>query len=64
MKLRLYSQTLAQHYIKSQRWGTTGNSGYLQKHSHNTTLKPEGEKEHELRLSSQTLAQHYIKPGR
>ena len=35
-------------------------SGYLHKHSHNTTLKPEGEEEHETLLSSQT-AQHYIK---
>ena len=25
-------------------------SGYLHKHSHNTTLKPEGEKEHETQV--------------
>ena len=50
MMPRLSSQILAQHYIKSRRWGTTGNSGYLQKHSHNTTLKPEGEKEHETQV--------------
>ena len=31
------------------------------KHSHNTTLKPEGEKEHETQVIFSTLPQHYIK---
>ena len=46
MKLRLSSQTLAQHYIK----GEEELKSYLHKHSHNTTLKPEGEEEHETQV--------------
>ena len=50
MKLGLSLQTLAQHYIKTCRWGRTWNSGYLHKHSYNTTLKAEVGEESETQV--------------
>ena len=62
MKLRLCSQTLAQHYIKPWRRGRKRKSGYLDKESHNTTIKSAGEEEHEIQVIFTKIRTTTLKP--